>query len=177
MNTKNSGLIATNVDMKKTIIGYSDYLVTSQGEIISVKHGKTIVMKPDLSINGYLQIGLRKPKHKRKKMFVHRLVAEAFIPLIDGKNFVNHKNGIKTDNRAENLEWVTRSENMIHAYSIGLCSQSNRISEKSASKLQREDIDKIKSMKNSGLKQREIAPVFGISLSMVGMICRGEAWK
>lgn len=55
---------------------------------------------------------------KRKMFLSHRLVALAFIPKIDGKPFVNHKNGIRDDNRIENLEWCSKSENAIHAYKV-----------------------------------------------------------
>lgn len=68
---------------------------------------------------GYTIVGLNKyNEYKLKK--VHRLVAEAFIPNPENKSDVNHKDGNKSNNNVDNLEWVSRSENMKHAYSTGL---------------------------------------------------------
>lgn len=74
-------------------------------------------MNPPKTPAGYFQIGLYK-NNVRYFIGVHRLVAEAFIPNPNNKTCINHKNGIRTDNRVENLEWVTYSENMKHSYSV-----------------------------------------------------------
>lgn len=68
-------------------------------------------------VEGYQRIVLMK-EGKRKRFMCHRLVAQEFVPNLENKPFVNHINGIRSDNRAENLEWVTQSENEIHSYSI-----------------------------------------------------------
>jgi hypothetical protein len=68
---------------------------------------------------GYLCVQLCGSGYRMPQL-VHRLVAEAFVPTCEGKQFVNHKDGVKTNNAAANLEWATRSENMLHAHETGL---------------------------------------------------------
>lgn len=102
----------------KTIPGYNGiYQVSSDGR---VKNAYGHFLKAETTRNGYKRVVF----YDRKKFSVHRLVALTFIPNPENKEVVNHKNGIKTDNRVENLEWNTWSENEKHAYAAGLKSVS-----------------------------------------------------
>ena len=98
------------------------YQVSNQGRIRSAKDrtgskaGRILKLK---EYKGYRSIGLYN-RTFRKSHSIARLVALAFVPNHDNKPQVNHINGIKTDNRPENLEWVTASENSLHAYKTGL---------------------------------------------------------
>ena len=86
-----------------------------------VKRGK--IIKPNLC-RGYEKITLSK-NNKRVSKQVHRLVAEAFIPNPDNKPQINHINGIKIDNKIENLEWCTSKENVNHAIKTNLITRSS----------------------------------------------------
>jgi hypothetical protein len=87
---------------------------------------KLFVMKKNIGYRGYEQIKLTKNgiSHNHK---VHRLVAQAFIPNLNNLPQINHINGIKTDNRVENLEWCTNSYNQLEANRMGFC--KNRIAQ------------------------------------------------
>ena len=102
----------------KEIDGFDgDYLISTEGEVFSNRTHK--MLKPIPYRHGYLSVWLygnevRLSGRKGKAYAIHRLVAEAFVPNPDNKTEVNHINEIKTDNRAENLEWVTHKENSNH---------------------------------------------------------------
>lgn len=94
----------------RDIPGYESlYQVSNHGRV----KGPRGVLRPFLSRDGYL-INTASLSRGRVRTGVHRLVALAFIPNPEGKPQINHINGIKTDNRPENLEWVTCSENNLH---------------------------------------------------------------
>ena len=105
--------------MWKKILNYEKYEVSENGEIRSLQSGNPKIMKPCFGQTNYYRVCLSK-NGKLKTFYVHRLVAQAFVPNTFNKKQINHKNGIKTDNRKENLEWVTPSENTLHAYKNGL---------------------------------------------------------
>jgi hypothetical protein len=83
------------------------------------------IRKHVLNYQGYWIVQLHKEGRKRTCL-IHRLIAEAFIPNPLRKRIVNHINGTKQDNRIENLEWMTDSENLSHAYSLGLKKPTNQ---------------------------------------------------
>lgn len=106
----------------KPIRDAPDYDVSSNGEIYS--HKRNIVMKVQTDGWGYLRVSLLNNGHKITKS-VHRLVADAFIKNPLNKPEINHIDGNKLNNRIDNLEWVTRSENEIHAFKTKLNDRSS----------------------------------------------------
>lgn len=107
-------------ELWKGIPGAPGYQVSSLGRVL----GKTgLILKPHADHKGYLRFQLF-VGGRMKGFKAHRLVAEAFIPLVDGKPQVNHKDFDKTNNRDSNLEWCSREENFAHAKSGGRFSRN-----------------------------------------------------
>jgi hypothetical protein len=98
------------------------YEVSSEGDVRRILGGRGRpagkLMTPNILPNGYALFHLCH-EGERKAKYAHRLVAEAFICQGEGEIQVNHKNCEKLDNRVENLEWVTPSENIRHGYENG----------------------------------------------------------
>lgn len=97
----------------KEIKGYPNYMVSNMGQVKSLNYnhtGREKIMKPSVNKSGYLLICLSKNSYI-KNYYLHRLVAEAFIPNPNNLPQVNHKNEIKDDNKVENLEWCDQKYN------------------------------------------------------------------
>ena len=112
-----------NMTTFKQVKGYEGlYEVSACGKVKSLAktRGKQSyperILKLEVTFKGYLRAMLSRFGEK-KKIYVHRIVAEAFLSTRPEGTEINHKNSIKADNRAQNLEWVTGSENMRHHYS------------------------------------------------------------
>jgi len=113
----------------KDVSGYEGrYAVTEDGRVWSYPRRVRIgtrtrsvggrFLKLGLVSTGYHGVAIRKEGEREKTVLVHRLIAQTFIPNPLQKREVNHKSGVKTDNRVENLEWCTRTENSQHAVKI-----------------------------------------------------------
>lgn len=115
--------------MLKPIDDFDGYFISDEGKVYcnlgkgNKRNGKTVELyelKPRPTKNGYMRVYCRQiSTGKRKDLYIHRLVAQYFIPNSENKKVVNHKNCKRDDNRVENLEWVTTKENVNYAMSLG----------------------------------------------------------
>lgn len=176
MNQTNSNVVM------KPINGYEGkYSITNDGRVFS--HERYI----ETSYKGKLYRALRKarwlkPRDRdgyqcvaidQKNVSVHRLVADAFIDNPNMKPVVNHINGIKHDNRVENLEWCTQYENDLHAKITGLLNPPKGENHP-LSKLTNEDVIHIRESKQKGC---ELAKKFNVPRSTITKIRKHYAWK
>jgi len=153
------------------------YEISSFGKVKSLprkyKRKKIIFLKPAFGKDMGLNVVLCK-NCVCKTTKVHRIVATTFIPNPENKPEVNHIDGNRANNRVENLEWCTRSENEKHAYRINL---KNRVGQNNPrSKLTTENIKKIRKMAEV-INQKEIAKQFKVTPQCIGAIVRRENWS
>lgn len=128
----------------KKINGFDNYLISNIGRVLNNKTNTYKIPTPNEK--GYMRVFLRK-NNKNYTKYVHRLVAEAFIPNPENKPTVNHEDGNKENNDVLNLTWATQKEQMEHALKIGLI----KVGEKNpcfGRKLSNETIEKLKIKRN-----------------------------
>ena len=151
--------------------GNTKYLISKEGFVKNEKTGR--ILKTQNNGNGYQKITLT-IKGIQVQKYIHRLVAEYFIPKVKGKKQVNHKNGIKTDNRVENLEWVNNSENQIHAHLNNLKPNGNKLWN---GKFSEKDIKLIFELDKKGVKRFLIAKRMNCSKSTISDILNGKRYE
>ena len=169
----------------KIIEEFPKYLISNKGriKILSTLEDKKVFVKDD----GYIATTLGNGKQNYR--YVHRLVADAFVNNKHEKPQVNHINGVKGDNRAENLEWVTPKENIRHAIDTGLLKYKKKEKEiknskyslgeeDNGSKLTPEKVIEIRVLwELREFKQVELAEKFGVDNSTINDIIRRKRWK
>lgn len=171
----------------KDVVGFEGrYQVSNKGNVKSLRflsHNGEKLMKLSNHHSGYLIVQLG--KHPAKTYLVHQLVAQAFIPPIEGKKIVNHIDGDKHNNCIDNLEWVTHKENAEHAIRTGLRNPHN------TPKLFGKDHYSSKPVLQYDLNgkfvkkwecQSDVARAFGIKsiyycIDKPTMSCRGYMWR
>ena len=145
------------------VVGFENYEVSNLGKVRNIKSGK--VLKPHLNHKGYLKHHLSK-NNKLKELFLHRIIATAFIDNPEGKPCVNHIDENKLNNDLSNLEWCTVKENNVHGTRI------KRVAEKLSQKVIQLDLNgnvlnEFESMVQAGQET-------GVSRSNISSCCNGK---
>lgn len=145
---------------------HPDYYVTEDGNIYSDKTKRMVAQR--MNPRGYCVVNLS-INGKCKTFEVHRLVALAYIPNSNNLPVINHKNGIKTDNRVENLEWVTCKGNLMHAIKNGLWKPAKG-KDTCHGRFEVSDVLRIRELKEQGIPTRKIAKMFNVSQGAIVQI-------
>ena len=150
------------------------YSVSNLGEVKSLRFNRLLKPSPHNG-TGYLRVSLTK-EGVTKVFYVHRLVAEAFLPY-ENRLEVNHIDGDKNNNRLSNLEWVTHHENVLHSHRNGL-NKPNQVrgSRVGSAKLNESQVMEIKKTKNM-YTYKELAKKYGVSTSTIYGIVTNRWWK
>ncbi len=155
--------------------GYGPYEVSSFGR---VRNRAGHVLFQFVGTKGYPQAMLTRRRGERQvNTKVHRLVALAFLgPRPEGMT-INHLDGVKTNNTASNLEYLTNAENIGHAVRMGRYAGWTRRPPRSGKKLAWEQVREIRRMVGSGETHSAAGLLFGVTRSTVGQIVNGKIWK
>lgn len=171
-----TALEMTSSQNRVAIKGYEGiYEIDACGNIycvLSDRYHKPRQIKCSNEGVGYLRVGLYDKNHKRKKHYVHRLVAEAFIPNPENKPEVNHIDGNKHNNSVDNLEWCTSSENQKHA-----CREHLQIPKYKLSAAQADEIRKLYVPKSKEFGTVALAKKFNVSQGTIYKIVKGLTYK
>ncbi len=189
------------VERWEPIKNFSKYLISDLGRVLSLSRKRYRILKPTLFKRcGYMYVTLYEDGN-HQKFRVHKLVLEAFVGPCPEGHECNHKNGNKTQNCLDNLQWVTHMENVQHAIEAGLSKPSygmlgkqhsestrkkmsyahkgmNAGEDNTQAKLDNIKVKRIKELLKEGmLSHGQIAQFFSVSRSLVSMISEGRRWS
>jgi hypothetical protein len=111
----------------------------------------------------------------KQTLFIHRMIADAFIPNPENKPLVLHRNDINKDNRLDNLYWGNQSENNIDAFRNNRCSQKGSMN--CNAKLKEQDIPTIRELRKRGMKLKDIGKIFGVKTVCIHQVLSGGYWS
>ena len=158
----------------KYIPNSKEYFADQNGNIFRKFKSKIRKLRKNTVHTGYESVAIRFLNGKVKTLYVHRIIAELFIPNIEQKPVVNHINLLKSDNRVQNLEWVTYRENNIHMQKLG----ANRLPCGAANWAiyTTDQIEKVCQLLQEGYRNVDICSITGVSRNDVYMIRSGDNW-
>ena len=156
----------------KAIAGYEGlYEVSDKGRVKSLWNGKEKILKPGKNSSGYLLVSLHKDGHG-KTVKIHRIVAEAFIQNPQGLETVNHKDEVKTNNVASNLEWMSREDNVAYSQPH-LSKRSVQMFDKQTGELLATFPSLMEARRVTGINQSHISECCNVKLKSAG----GYIWR
>jgi FixJ family two-component response regulator len=151
------------------------YMASNSGKIKSLYLNKNTILKPRINYRGYEQVSLSYHGNVKTKT-VHRIVAMTFLAKPESRCDVNHKDGNKLNNHISNLEFISHSENVKHAYENGLISKAFG-KNNGMNKLSETQVLAIKSLIHNGFKNKFIADQFNVNPATISDIKRGKIWN
>ena len=179
MSNENDNVLA---EIWKPIPGYeTEYAISTLGRIKRLKESTArrrypagMIIKPTHQKNGYTIVRLSNGDKVKKAFYIHRLVLQTFIGSCPDKHEVNHINAVRDDNRLDNLEYVTRSENNLHSISL---SKQFWISTHVKNFMSENEIREIRSLFSDGRSTKEISYMYNTSMKIVQNIAHRKTYR
>lgn len=159
----------------KEIPGYTGYMVSSDGQVFNSNSGANGSLLKQEDRQGYRFVRMKRDDGVKKNLRVHRLVAKAFLKNPENKREVNHKNGDKSDNRVENLEWCTPSENAKHSYAV--LHRDPPVKKGSGLRVRLLNETQVQIIRETNISCRKLAELFGVSRSTVNNVRLGRSYR